>query len=202
MDRDGEREIIRRAYAKQIMAACGTSDRRIEAAFASVKREDFLARVPWQSCAGVVDPGGPPFARMAVFSATSPSMCGSMSNRVPPCTALCCFGRISRYRSPSRLFASQPLKVLGRCEPCQGKSARARLRSRIGRRQCARFGKTGRDRLTRFWSGRAADARGPLPRGASAARSLRCQPLGHLSTARSRRWGLGAFAGGLALRRR
>ena len=48
MDRDAEEEIIRRAYAKQIMAACGISDRRIETAFASVKREHFLGRGPWQ----------------------------------------------------------------------------------------------------------------------------------------------------------
>jgi protein-L-isoaspartate(D-aspartate) O-methyltransferase len=48
MDRDAERAVIRRAYAKQIMAACGISDRRIEAAFASVKREDFLGPGPWQ----------------------------------------------------------------------------------------------------------------------------------------------------------
>ncbi len=30
------------------MVAFGVSDRRIEAAFASVKREDFLGRGPWQ----------------------------------------------------------------------------------------------------------------------------------------------------------
>ena len=48
MDRDAELEIIRRTYAKQIMAGFGVSDRHIEAAFASVKREDFLGRGPWQ----------------------------------------------------------------------------------------------------------------------------------------------------------
>ena len=48
MDRDTELEIIRRAYAKHIMAAAGVSNRRIEAAFAAVKREDFLGRGPWQ----------------------------------------------------------------------------------------------------------------------------------------------------------
>jgi protein-L-isoaspartate(D-aspartate) O-methyltransferase len=48
MDRDAEEEVIRRAYAKQTMAACGISDRRIETAFASVKREHFLGRGPWQ----------------------------------------------------------------------------------------------------------------------------------------------------------
>jgi len=48
MDSDAELDIIRRAYAKQILAACGVSNRRIEAAFASIKREDFLGRGPWQ----------------------------------------------------------------------------------------------------------------------------------------------------------
>jgi len=48
MDRDAEREVIRRAYAKRVMAAAGVSNRRIEAAFAAVKREDFLGRGPWQ----------------------------------------------------------------------------------------------------------------------------------------------------------
>src|SRR6516162_7475437 len=48
MDRDAQLGIIRRAYAKQILAACGVSNRRIEAAFASVKREDFLGRGRWQ----------------------------------------------------------------------------------------------------------------------------------------------------------
>jgi protein-L-isoaspartate(D-aspartate) O-methyltransferase len=48
MDRKSELEIIRRAYAKQIMAAAGTTDRRVENAFAAVPREDFLGRGPWQ----------------------------------------------------------------------------------------------------------------------------------------------------------
>jgi protein-L-isoaspartate(D-aspartate) O-methyltransferase len=47
MDRDSELEIIRRAYAKQTMAAAGVADRRVEQAFAMVKREDFLGRGPW-----------------------------------------------------------------------------------------------------------------------------------------------------------
>ena len=48
MDRDAEQEVVRRAYAKRIVAVSGASDRRIEAAFALVKREDFLGRGPWQ----------------------------------------------------------------------------------------------------------------------------------------------------------
>jgi len=48
MDRESELAIVRRAYAKQIMAAAGVSDRRVEAAFAAVPREHFLGRGPWQ----------------------------------------------------------------------------------------------------------------------------------------------------------
>ena len=48
MSRSTDLDIIRRAYAKQIMAVFGVVDRRVEAAFASVKREDFLGRGPWQ----------------------------------------------------------------------------------------------------------------------------------------------------------
>jgi protein-L-isoaspartate(D-aspartate) O-methyltransferase len=48
MDRDTELEIIRRAYAKQVLAAAGVVDRRLETAFAAVHREDFLGQGPWQ----------------------------------------------------------------------------------------------------------------------------------------------------------
>ncbi len=47
MDRESELAIVRRAYAKQIMAAAGVSDRRVEAAFAAVPREHFLGPGPW-----------------------------------------------------------------------------------------------------------------------------------------------------------
>lgn len=47
MDRDAELAVIRRAYARQVMAAAGVESRRIEAAFAAVPREDFLGRGPW-----------------------------------------------------------------------------------------------------------------------------------------------------------
>ncbi|TIX87966.1 methyltransferase domain-containing protein [Rhizobium sp. P44RR-XXIV] len=40
-------KIVRRAYAKQIMAAVRIVDERIEAAFAEVPREDFLGPGPW-----------------------------------------------------------------------------------------------------------------------------------------------------------
>ena len=42
MDREPELKIIRRAFAKQVMAASGIRDPRVEAAFAAVAREDFL----------------------------------------------------------------------------------------------------------------------------------------------------------------
>src|SRR5437879_5122181 len=47
MDRGSELAIVRRAYAKQIMAAAGVVDRRIEAALAAVRREQFLGPGPW-----------------------------------------------------------------------------------------------------------------------------------------------------------
>jgi protein-L-isoaspartate(D-aspartate) O-methyltransferase len=42
-----EMKIVRRAYAKQITAAVQVVDKRIEAAFAEVPREDFLGPGPW-----------------------------------------------------------------------------------------------------------------------------------------------------------
>src|ERR1700722_4653414 len=48
MDREPELKIIRRAFAKLVMAAGGVSDPRVEAAFAAVAREDFLGPEPWQ----------------------------------------------------------------------------------------------------------------------------------------------------------
>jgi len=48
MDRKSELGVIRGAYAKRVMAEFGLVERRIEAAFAAVKREDFLGRGPWQ----------------------------------------------------------------------------------------------------------------------------------------------------------
>jgi protein-L-isoaspartate(D-aspartate) O-methyltransferase len=48
MDREQELAVVRRAYAKQIMAVMGTEDPRVEAAFADVRREHFLGDGPWQ----------------------------------------------------------------------------------------------------------------------------------------------------------
>ena len=45
---ESELDIVRRAYAKQVMAAAGVEDARVEAAFAAVRREDFLGPGPWQ----------------------------------------------------------------------------------------------------------------------------------------------------------
>jgi protein-L-isoaspartate(D-aspartate) O-methyltransferase len=47
MDRESELAIVRRAYAKHVMAAAGVADRRVEAAFAAVSREHFLGPGPW-----------------------------------------------------------------------------------------------------------------------------------------------------------
>ena len=52
MDERLELEIVRRAYAKQIMAAIGLNDLGLEKAFASIPREDFLGPGPWQTFRG------------------------------------------------------------------------------------------------------------------------------------------------------
>ncbi|HEY7888542.1 MAG TPA: methyltransferase domain-containing protein [Steroidobacteraceae bacterium] len=48
MEREAELAIVRRAYAKQILAEARVQDPRIRAAFAHVPREDFLGPGPWQ----------------------------------------------------------------------------------------------------------------------------------------------------------
>jgi protein-L-isoaspartate(D-aspartate) O-methyltransferase len=47
MDREQELGFVRRAYAREIMAAVGVSDPRVETAFAELRREDFLGPGPW-----------------------------------------------------------------------------------------------------------------------------------------------------------
>ena len=42
MDHEAELVIIRRAYAKQVLATVSVDDPHVEAAFAEVRREDFL----------------------------------------------------------------------------------------------------------------------------------------------------------------
>src|SRR5215469_7304802 len=48
MGRKTELAILRRAFAKQILAVFGAQDRQVEKAFATVPREDFLPQGPWQ----------------------------------------------------------------------------------------------------------------------------------------------------------
>ena len=48
LDRQTELAIVRRAYAKQTLAAARVTDPRIEAAYAAVPREDYLGPGPWQ----------------------------------------------------------------------------------------------------------------------------------------------------------
>ncbi len=55
MSADRQLGIVRTAYAKNIMAAAGAIDRRVEAAFASVPREDFLGPGPWPIFRGIGD---------------------------------------------------------------------------------------------------------------------------------------------------
>jgi protein-L-isoaspartate(D-aspartate) O-methyltransferase len=47
MDRQDELAVIRAAYAKQILAIVEIDDIRLDAAFAAVRREDFLGPGPW-----------------------------------------------------------------------------------------------------------------------------------------------------------
>jgi hypothetical protein len=47
MDRETELGLVRRAYAKEIVATSGIPDARVEMAFAEVRREDFLEAGPW-----------------------------------------------------------------------------------------------------------------------------------------------------------
>jgi protein-L-isoaspartate(D-aspartate) O-methyltransferase len=47
MDRQSELNIIRTAYARQILAAAGVVDDRVGAAFSAIQREDFLGPGPW-----------------------------------------------------------------------------------------------------------------------------------------------------------
>jgi protein-L-isoaspartate(D-aspartate) O-methyltransferase len=46
-DRETELAIVRRAYAKHVVANADVDDARVEAAFAAVRREDFLGPGPW-----------------------------------------------------------------------------------------------------------------------------------------------------------
>ena len=54
MERVQELAIIRRAYAKQILAAAQIDDPSLELAFAQVRREDFLGPGPWVIPDGLV----------------------------------------------------------------------------------------------------------------------------------------------------
>ena len=47
MEREQELAIIRRAYAKQILAQVQVDNSRLEQAFAEVHREDLLGPGPW-----------------------------------------------------------------------------------------------------------------------------------------------------------
>jgi protein-L-isoaspartate(D-aspartate) O-methyltransferase len=54
---ESELAIVRRAYARQMLAIAGVQNERIEQAFATVRREAFLGTEPWQL---VRWPAGPP----------------------------------------------------------------------------------------------------------------------------------------------
>jgi protein-L-isoaspartate(D-aspartate) O-methyltransferase len=48
MDKASEMSVVRRTYAKQILASVNVTDARMEQAFCDVKCEDFLGDGPWQ----------------------------------------------------------------------------------------------------------------------------------------------------------
>jgi protein-L-isoaspartate(D-aspartate) O-methyltransferase len=47
MDKQSELAIVRRAYAKQVLATAGVKEPRLESAYAQVSREYFLGPGPW-----------------------------------------------------------------------------------------------------------------------------------------------------------
>lgn len=55
LDRELELAVIRRAFAKQILAGARIADPGIEAAYAHVRREDFLGPGPWKAVGGWSD---------------------------------------------------------------------------------------------------------------------------------------------------
>ena len=57
---ESELAVVRRAYARQMLAVAGVEDERVEAAFARIRREDFLGAAPWQF---VQRPSVPPLPR-------------------------------------------------------------------------------------------------------------------------------------------
>lgn len=56
MDKALEMTVVRRAYAKQILAAVNLNNARIEQAFSQVRREDFLGNGPWKIFRGAYVP--------------------------------------------------------------------------------------------------------------------------------------------------
>jgi len=62
MDKATELAVVRRAYAKHVLAEAQIVDPRIEAAFATVPREDFLGPGPWLIPRWLVGPAPTPTA--------------------------------------------------------------------------------------------------------------------------------------------
>jgi len=63
---EAELAIVRRAFARQIMAIAGVQDEQVERAFAAVRRENFLGTEPWQRDRAV----GPQLRRAGGLGAT------------------------------------------------------------------------------------------------------------------------------------
>ena len=81
MEREQELAIIRRAYAKQVLAEWQVDDPRLELAFTQVRREDFLGPGPW------VIPDGLGSRVVALLSNTYPRLAPILSTSMSttPC---------------------------------------------------------------------------------------------------------------------
>ena len=91
-----ELEIVRRAFAKHVMAAAEIDDLRLEAAFAAVPREEFLGPGPWPTA--LADP--------------TPRLCGDPECRPGPPL------HQRRCRHPPRTQSEQWRALAARCADC------------------------------------------------------------------------------------
>jgi protein-L-isoaspartate O-methyltransferase len=82
VDHEHELAIIRRAYAKQVLAWVRESDARLEEAFAAVPREAFLGPGPWPSCTMRMESCGYSRARASASSVEPLNQVSNSSSRV------------------------------------------------------------------------------------------------------------------------
>ncbi len=82
---------VRRAYAKQVLAAAGVADEALERAFAETEREHFLGAGPWQMLRGeAVTPEPPaPTRSISIPTISSRSTRRGGSTTASPRSSLC-----------------------------------------------------------------------------------------------------------------